>query len=318
MTRERLRQSDLPENVLVRATVRRLLAILELLSAGGVLGAKGWGAELGGVATRLRHLLWSTVLREVPDEPCAAFEVAAAKAARHPCYGRAADLFLRLTAFDRDELEHNARLLAEGALAPVDGPTRFELAVVFRLIEALESALPAPWRLERTVVHRKRKEIARFVHPSGARVEVFYNQAELNAGERDQLVSRYFGGGRARPDFTVVVRIPGHPVRAVVGEVKLSDDTGYLIKGLEEALLYRWEYRDLLIGWPKAVLVVSRDSPVEVRPGDDVVVVGWPEWPSSLVVDGLLEGLLSRASRRAATKRSSPRSRGPRIRRVGP
>jgi hypothetical protein len=282
--------------VLVVETARRLLAVLDLLNSAGVVGAHGWGAELGGAGTALRRLLWSTVLREVPERPCGGFEVQAARSARHPCYELAADLFVALEDYARDDPERNATLLADGALTPLDPPTRFELAVVVRLVEALDERLDTPWVMERTVVHAKRKELVRFSHPDGSEVKVFYNQAVLDPAERDGLVSRYFGGGRARPDFTLIVEQPGVQRRAVVGEVKLSDDTGYLIKGLEESLLYRWEYRQHLTGWPKAVQVVSRGSVPSVSVGDDVAVVGWDDWCPDALLGGVVGGLADAGS----------------------
>src|SRR5690606_17304107 len=153
-----------------------------------------------------------------------------------------------------------ARLVARGALAPLNASTRFELAVLLRLVEALEAGLaaraPGPIRLRRTAVLRGRREIAVLEAPGGACLRVFYHQACLPPGPHELGARHYLGQpGRLRPDITVLVEAPGRPVRAVIVEAKLSDDPAYLLEGLQQALLYRLEYAPALSGWPKVVLV---------------------------------------------------------------
>jgi hypothetical protein len=94
-----------------------------------------------------------------------------------------------------------------------------------------------------------------------------------------------------RPDVTVVVENGGKK-RAAVIEIKHSERPEYILSGLHEAMLYRWEYAAHLHGWPKAILVASSNVPGALRKSDDVIAVGWKDWVPDIAVEGLLEGLL--------------------------
>ena len=89
-----------------------------------------------------------------------------------------------------------------------------------------------------------------------------------------------------RPDVTVVVE-RGSVRSAVVIEVKLTEDRDYMMQGLHEAIVYRWEYAEQLRGWPKAILVTSANVPGQPRAEDGVVAIGWSKWPSPDVVEGI-------------------------------
>ncbi len=155
-----------------------------------------------------------------------------------------------------------------GALLPLTEETRFELAVVVRLLEAIEGRLckDGAWQMEHSLVAPDRDEVARFVSADDRVVRVFYNQCELPAGPADLGARHYLGQqGRMRPDVTVTLEQGGKRVRAHVFEVKLSADPTYLLGGLHEAMLYAHEYAAELTGWPKAALVSS--SPLPGTPG---------------------------------------------------
>lgn len=292
VTRSRLRSFALPENVLVRAVATRLLDVLIDLRQAKLLGSAGWGADAEACEGQLRHVLASTVLREVPDEPIGPLHEQAAFESRHPCHVAALDWHRTL----RDGLDDEspaaiASVLANGALSPLDGPTRFELAVVIRLVMSLwdwvERHDAGRWALRRCLVRRDRREIAALERHDGARLSVFYNQSHLAAGQGELGARHYFGHtGRMRPDITVVIQ-HGDRASAVVVEVKETGDPSYILRGFHEALLYRLEYGAHLLGWPKAVLVTSADVKGEVREGDDVIAVGWRDWVPESVVRSL-------------------------------
>jgi hypothetical protein len=295
VTRARERSFALPENVLVRAVTERLLGVLADLRQGGVLGASGWGADVPACEGQLRHLLASTVLREVPAEPLESRHEEAAHAGRHPCHTAALDWHraLRGGLDDRDPVAI-AAVLANGALNPLDEPTRFEIAVVIKLVKALwertEQTGGGRWTLHRCLVRRGRHEVAALERDDGAAVRVYYNQSHLAAGPCDLGARHYFGHtGRMRPDVTVVAEKAGEKSAAVI-EIKLTEDSRYIVDGFHEAMLYRWEYARLLRGWPKAILVTLANVQGPVREEDDVVAVGWNGWVPEKLVDGLLKG----------------------------
>ena len=92
--------------------------------------------------------------------------------------------------------------------------------------------------------------------------------------------------------MTIAFHRPGGPTKAVVVEVKQSKSPDYLVKGLDEALVYRHEYDAMLVGWPKA-LVVAEDGFIGApRRADDVVAMNW---------DGLLPHVVVAALADAAT-----------------
>ncbi len=296
VTRARRRRFDLPEQVLVRATVKWLLAVLAELRLAGVTACYGWSEEAQACEGHLRHLLEATTLREVPDERPGAFHLRAAELARHPCYHLARHWYLHLEELNTRNPERLAKLLAEGALVPLKDHTRFELAVAIRLLQALEEGLaqaqPGRWTLRRTLVVHGRKELAVFARDDGARVRLFYNQSSLDAGPVEEGSRHYLGqDGRMRPDLTLRVTAPGVPERAVVMEIKHSSRHDTLLGGYHEAQLYRLEYARWLTGWPKAVLIASGPIESTLRRGDDVIAVGWAQWVPEDVVHGLLAGL---------------------------
>jgi hypothetical protein len=94
-----------------------------------------------------------------------------------------------------------------------------------------------------------------------------------------------------RPDVTVTVERGKKRLRAHVFEVKLSADSGYLLSGFHEAMLYAREYEADLTGWPKAALISSSSMPGLCRREDPVIAVDWNRWVPSEVVEGILEGL---------------------------
>lgn len=297
VTQARRRTFALPENMLVRAVTERLLAVLVDLRQAKVLGASGWGADAQACEGQLRHLLASSVLREVPLEHIAAHHEEAAHAGRHPCHAAALDWYRALRqGLDARDPTEIAKVVSSGALSPLDEPTRFEVAVVIRLVQALWARLErigdGAWTFHRCLVRQGRREVAAFEHGDGAAVRVYYNQSHLDAGPCDLGARHYLGHtGRMRPDVTVVAERNGEKVAAVI-EIKLTERQDYVLTGFHEAMLYRWEYAQHLRGWPKAILVTSAVVPGAVRKADDVIAIGWSEWVPEPVVEGLLAGVL--------------------------
>ncbi len=297
VTRSRYRQFDLPENQLVATVADRLLLLLTRLRQANVVSSVGWGAGFAGCEGELRRLLTATVLRQVAPGAITAFHEQAAGAARREVYRLALAWHQALRdGLDTGEPATIARVVAEGALAPLEDPTKFELAVVVRLVQTLATALvqrqPGRWTIHRTLVMPGRRELADLRRDDGAWVRVYYNQAYLDPGPCDHGAKHYFGlTGRLRPDVTVVVSPRAGTTRACVLEVKLSPDRGYLLTGFHEAQLYRAEYRAQLGGWPQAILVASEPLPGLPHRDHDVVAVGWDRWVPEEIVVGLLEGL---------------------------
>lgn len=294
VVRNRRRSFALPENVLVRGVVDELLGVLGMLRRADVLANKGWGAVARRCEGALRLELEGTKLREVPDQKPGSPEIAAALAARHPAYALAADWYLALTAALRSSRpEYLARLLAKGALMPLSRPARFELAVLLQLLETFHGRLePLGFTLERTLVAPGRKEFAALRRDKDV-VQLFHDHTPPTAaGPHDRGAAHYLGrGGRMRPDVSVIIRRNGVMVGGVVVEVKLTQNLAYAQQGFAEALIYAREYPAFLKGWPKAILVTTAPVPGKVKPEDEVVAIGWPDWVPEEVVDGILEPL---------------------------
>jgi hypothetical protein len=278
-----------PEDVLLGGAASRLLSILRGLREAGVTGRAGWGDDLVSCEAELASALLIPALAEAAATPIALAHEQAARAASHPAYALALTLHGALRrGIDSRDPEQVARAVAEGALLPLADHTRFELAVLLRLLQALE-ARPG-WTLHRTLVVSGRREVAELRGEGGARVRVHYDQATLDPGPYDAGLRHYLGQrGRLRPDITVISSAAGRAPRATVIEAKLSEDPAYLAAGYREAIVYRAEYGEALRGWPKAVLVTSARVAAEPRREDEVIVVGWDRWVPEVVIDGLLE-----------------------------
>jgi hypothetical protein len=296
VTRAPRRDGDRPEDVLVKSVAARLSGVLRDLVDAGLAGGSGWAASLRACARGLESALASTPLRDVAGEPITAAHEDAARGARDPVHALALRLHRAMReGLDETDPDRVARTVAEGALAPGDDHTRFELAVLLRLIQALEARLAGRgdrWDLRRSLVIPGRREIAELAGERGGSVRVYYDQACLAPGPYDAGLRRYLGQrGRLRPDVTVVVRAPDGAERAVVIEAKLSADPGYLAQGFREATLYGVEYGAALSGWPKAILVAPGPVAGAPRAGDEVIAVGWDDWVPEVVADGMLAGV---------------------------
>lgn len=298
VTRARRRNFDLPETVLLKHVLQRLRRELARLRDAGLIPGAAWSEVIDGCQHRLDELLEGTVLREVSDRPVEGGDVAASRSAREPAFRAAAEWFDRMrTAFDAPDEVATAALIASGALAPASADTRFEIAVVLRLLGALwarlSAAEPERWKLDQGLIHTGRRDLAVLRRDDGAHIEVYYNQVVLPEGPRDSGAAYYFGTvGRLRPDWTVAVTLPGRPTRFVVGEVKHTSDSGYERTGFSEAVLYRFEYGDHLSGWLKSVLTVPGPVAGAARRGDPTIAVGWATWEPDVLVDGVLEGVV--------------------------
>ncbi len=277
------------EDVLLRAVTARLLAILGELRAAGVIGRAGWGTAMAPCEEALARALAGSILTEASTEPVTARHEEAARGAPHPAYALALALHQALRrGVDARDPELVARVVGAGALVPFADHTRFELAVLLRLVQAFEGR--PGWTLRRTLVMPGRRDVAALDGAGGARVRLYFDQAYLEPGPYDAGLRHYLGQrGRLRPDITVVSSAPGRAARATVIEAKLSLDPGYLAQGYREAMVYRAEYGEALSGWPKAILVTSGPIAAAPRREDEVIAVGWDRWVPAEVTDALLE-----------------------------
>jgi hypothetical protein len=290
VTRTPRRVFDLPENVVLRAVCSRLHRLLIQLRNAMPASESGWRSGSTHCEGQLLKALNSSALRLVTDRAVSALDVSTAQQARHSIYREAVRWYERVgSALDDDEPATIARVVSEGALIPLTASVRFEIAVAIRLIQSVESRLDsthsAPWDLERGLISAGRRDVAR-LHRAGTEIRFYYNQAVLPPGQIDKGTAHYFGRyGRMRPDLTVTVARDDRPLAALVVECKLSDDPGYVVSGFHEAMIYRYEYSDALVGPVKAVLVTSGRVVGLPRPSDDVVAVPWSAWPPIEVLD---------------------------------
>ncbi|APR81132.1 Hypothetical protein A7982_06479 [Minicystis rosea] len=280
---------DRPEDVLAKAVAVRLDEVIRELSRAGVIGAVGWGAALASSASALAHALEVTALRDVPDVPFEAIDPDVARTSSHPAHALAAALHRALReGLDDPDPARIARVVAEGALAPLADHARFEIAVLLRLLVSFASRRP-DLAMKRTIVAAGRQAVAEIEGREGTVVQIHYDQAFLDPGPYDAGLRRYFGQrGRLRPDITVMIDTP-RGARAVLIEAKLSADPDYLAQSYRDAIVYRAEYGAALSGWPKVILVTSAPIASEPCREDEVIVVGWDRWVPDAVMDAILE-----------------------------
>lgn len=301
VTRARRRRFDLPENVFIRSLVGRTERLASELAAKKFLHGKGWTRGVVDALAELRFITRSSLLRDVREEPIAAYHLQAARNARHPAYRSALRWYEALAdALDHDDPERLAKLLSEGGLQPAEEPRRFELAVLLALLDAIDQHLASDpaYEVERTFIAADRQQVATFTRASGTCIDVYYNQAVLpldeRLGPRDHGVRHYLDrSGRLRPDITVCVAHPDGRRVYTVFEIKLSRDLGYVSSGYSEAIVYRHEYAQYLTGWPKAVLVTSGPLQGKPRLGDDVVAVAWNDLAASPIIASMLDASAS-------------------------
>lgn len=299
VSRVHSRHFEVPENVLLVVTANRLVGLLTRLKDSNLIpgdSKQGWGKGFRACAEDIRRALKSTILRDISVVPIQALHERAARAARHPAYGLALRLHESMKSIDATDPALIAGLVANGALAPFDDPTRFEIAVLIRLGRSIDRVLnKRGFAMSRALIKKDRDHVFEF-SSGGSCVRIHYNQVRFKSvGPRERGMRHYFGQrGRLRPDLTIEVLQDEKRLRAVVVEVKLSEDRKrYLKDGYHEALVYRAEYDKDLNGWPKAILVVSSQDAIKGAPRreDEVIAVSWKNWVPEIVLEGILQGV---------------------------
>lgn len=289
-SRVRTRRFDHPAEVVVRAVAVRLLTVFASLRRAWGRTAPDWASSVFEWEVGLRHSVDRTAMRRVDDVPFAALDPRVLPGQRHPAFALAATLYRALhETLDANDPGRIAQWVSRGSLWPLERWQRFELAVALTLAQRIEDRLrrdePGRWSVQHAVIDSHRDDIVAFGCDDGRRLRVYYNQSPLASGVRQEAVAHYFGNvGTSRPDVVVVGECPGHRLRAVVVEVKLSDDPGYLHDGYDEALVYAFDYAQHLVSQSGSVLVTKSAQRGKPRPADQVVVLGWPDWQRPNVV----------------------------------
>jgi hypothetical protein len=291
------RNFDVPENVLLAATARRIADMLTSLEAKKVIpsatGMSGWGAGLVDCANKIARLLDQTKLGEVRLEPIKELHLLAARQSPYLAHHLALELYVELER-GRDPAQLS-RIVAEGALAPLDSEKRFELAVIIRLVRGLEAKLrDMGFSLTQHLVRKGRREIFEFA-TDRKQILIHLDQAVFTEwGSREQGMRHYFNGARRRPDVSIEFLVGGQRTHAVVIEAKESSDREYLKEGFHEAILYHVDHGVHLPVWPGSILVASKGElmrqPSAKQP---VIAVGWNDWVPPAVLDSLLSGFLA-------------------------
>lgn len=296
-TRDRRRRVDLPETVLLATVLRELLGLLKELREEGLLRKSEWGGSLSKLEPTLRILLTKSALREVEPEKLTPLHNTAARSSPHQAYRVAATWQRWLDEAMRSD-EARARHLAAGALAPLGPDQRFEVAVLLRLLKGVadlaEARWPGRWVRKQSAILSRHEHASELEWEGRARILFFYNKVVLPPGPRDQGTAHYLGNsGRLRPDITVQIERHDGEKRSMVLEVKRTGSPSYLAQGFGEALLYQNEYASSLIEWPKAVLVTEAPLRGEPRTTDEVVAIGWPDWPSAAIALAILDSAIA-------------------------
>lgn len=290
-----------PENELLVAAAERAVGLLRKLETGGVISAstkKSWARGLTDVRRNIADTLRKGPLSQVPRVPVAeltAHHEGAARVARHAAYALALRIHRAMRCIDEDDAARIAQLVADHALAPIEAPRRFEIAVLIRLGRALEAALgPRGFTMERALVHRDRREVFGF-HRGTTSLRVYYDQSVLpHACKCDEGMRHYLGDhGTLRPDITLDVIRDGARARAALVDAKLSDDPGYLETSYLKMRRYQADLAAHLGGWPMVTLVASSGRLITGAPRreDAVIAVPWKSWVPEEVVAGFVDGL---------------------------
>ena len=296
ITSARRRSFALPETELLAATLRRLRDRLRVLQHRGLLKASAearWSAGLDATLAAIERALDRSPLGILESTTVDSHHERAARESRDGIYRRAAEWHHWLRAIDESD-DARAEHIARGGLLPMDAETRFHVAVLVRLAEGFERVLvPAGWRMELCAVVTGRRDIVAFHRADGARIAVHHDQAILpfgdGLGDRDRGVAHYLASsGRLRPDITVTLESPANGRSGFVVEVKCSASPSYIATGYGEAVLYRNEYRGDLRGMPKSALVAPNGVTGNVRDEDEVIAVGWLNWPPPRVIERLV------------------------------
>jgi hypothetical protein len=307
VTRDRRRRFDLPETLLVRAVVDRLCRLLRRLSRTGVIDARGWGARLLDVEQRLGSTVVKSSLRDIPVVPVERSSLDAATRARHPAYAACA-AWQSWLAGALDHADTRALHLAAGALVALNAEQRFQVAVLLRLLQSIQSEVerrePDLWELQYTAITEGRKDVAALVREDGAAIRFHYDQAVLSSGPRDALVAHHLAStGRARPDVTIVFHRPDSSWSALVVEAKQSTDRRYLVKGIEEAIVYHHEYEGRLVDWPRVIVVAEGGFVGQPRRQDDVIALNWLDLVPERVCRSLVDEIPGPAQRAFSPRR---------------
>lgn len=289
-SRKRVRRYDHPSEVAVRAVAERLHSTLTTLRRTWGATTPSWAASASAWERSLRSALGRTTLRFVAREPFASLDSRVLLGQRHPAFAIAEGLLRALhESLDSNDPACISRWVSRGALWPLEPWQRFELAVALSLAKSIETRLsrdaPSRWTIRHAVVDTERDDIVAFECADGRRIRMFYNQSPISPGVRSSAVEHYFGNCVAsRPDVVIVGESPGRSLRALVIEVKLSNNPSYLSSGFDEALVYALDYSKHLVFPAGSVLVTPSALRGRPRADDAVVAYGWPDWHEPKVV----------------------------------
>jgi len=183
--------------------------------------------------------------------------------AREPVYRDATRLLREYRRVIDGEPEAVSNLLEQTAITPQDDETLFELFVLFRFVEAIEQF--SEDRFELRTIESGRQEVARLsddereitlYHDSAARAEGLRFVSDVEAKdpsglsrteriqyEADELADEYFVNEKfrtrtGRPDVIVLEIDSGDELEYLITEVKYSDRSETIVKGIEETLEY--------------------------------------------------------------------------------
>jgi len=290
---------DLPENQLVKYLVEAIRVIKNTTSMHSIeekpvdaQHIQRWTDIISDLVFNTTQYLRHAYLREVssPNKVSHTMLLRACKH-RNKAYEKAARAYeaLRKLVLEKNP-EALLRAIQERVLTPMDWDTLFELYVLFRLIELLESAYGEPARMH--LVSSKTDIVAQLAK-GGKTIRIRYQNNPLTTSRYKSIFEAYdIEVARRRPDLMIEVD-NGEKTRYLLIEVKRTSDRGYIADSAYKVLGYLNDFHVYFPEdqRPQGFLVVWRGIAKKPGFGDEVLEIVTHEGLNTII--STIQSLLS-------------------------
>jgi hypothetical protein len=268
------RTFEMPELILVRWLLERVLVAIEDLGR-GVLGPHdGWIGALSALHTEASKSLAHAALRDLSPRRIEPYERARCAHSPAPAIREA----LRVLSWHdallpTPTLEALARSVARYALTPLSVDKRFELFVMLSVVECLDRLLPGAKRVD-SLISPDRRTTALWTR--GDERVLLYFDTSAGRGVHADVMKHYFGVATSvRPDIRLLRRADGRRGTTLYIDAKNSDKMSYFSASHLKMHGYIADRPGVFSGQgARAVIVCPAPVHGAPRDGDAVVFVG--------------------------------------------